>query len=577
MTSHRLNVPATGAALLLAATFALPARAEERKNSLEFGFLGGSTFYASEKHLENPGHLGLRLGWNFLPAYEVEVQWVRSNDASVQSAESTLFDRSSVGLGFLAAGGTASNDSLSARFLINPGNSRRRFKPYALFGIGYSEYTLDPELPPGDEGQVDDTVFTFGGGIRMRLTPHMAFRAEFESEYALSDQFHNEHLNVGLTWVVGGGKPADTDGDGILDLSDRCPDTPKGALVDSHNGCPWDLDVDGIMEGIDKCPETPRSWPVDPAGCPLDTDGDAVPDGADKCADTPKGALVKQDGCPFDTDKDTVFDGIDRCPDTPAGGLVDPPDSPTAGCPHDSDNDEVVDGVDQCPLTPAGAWVDEKGCPKDSDGDRALDGLDPCPDSPKGDKTDREGCPRVRLDKPEAQILQNVKFVEGIELWPGTDAWLALLVEALTYWQDVGIEVGVYTDNQGSATANKNIAQRRAEVVREWLVAHGIEKRRISIRGYGSVNFVAENDTEEGRDKNRRVEVKRVSGDLRKHPAPIAEPEAEPAPEPAPASPPEPAPASPPDPAPAPAPEPAPSNPAPAGPAPSEPAPPPGA
>ncbi len=591
MTSHRLNVPAIGAALMLAASISLPALAEERKNSWEFGFFGGNTYYASEKYLDNGVHYGVRAGWNFQPAYEIELQWLRSTDSNVQSADSTLFDRQSVGFAFLAADGTVTNDSLAARFLINPGNTRRRFKPYAVFGVGYSEYTLDPALAPADEGQINDVVFSAGGGIRMRLSPHLAFRAEFETEYALNDQFHNEQLNVGLTWVLGGGKPADSDGDGILDLSDRCPDTPKGALVDSRNGCPWDLDVDGIMEGVDKCPETPRSWPVDPAGCPLDTDGDAVPDGTDKCADTPKGALVKQDGCPFDTDKDTVFDGIDRCPDTPAGGLVDPPDSPTAGCPHDSDNDEVVDGVDQCPLTPAGAWVDEKGCPKDSDGDRALDGIDPCPDSPKASKTDREGCPRVRLDKPEPQILQNVKFVEGIEIWPGTDAWLSLLVDALTYWQDIGIEIGVYTDNEGSAAANKNIAQRRAEVLREWLVTHGIEKRRLSIRGYGAVNFITENDTDDGRGQNRRVEVKRVSGDLRKHPAPEPEPAPEPAPaaetpsaaasETPPAAAPEATPPAAPEtsPAPAPTPEqpaepaPAPAEPAPAESAPAEPAP----
>src|SRR5207245_878450 len=83
------------------------------------------------------------------------------------------------------------------------------------------------------------------------------------------------------------------------------------------------------------------------------------------------------------------------------------------------------------------ATVDEEGCPHDSDGDKVLDGIDQCPDTPKGQKIDKEGCPRVRLDKPDPQIVQNVKFVQGIELYPGSDAWLQLLVDALQYWGDL--------------------------------------------------------------------------------------------------------------------------------------------
>src|SRR5207247_937978 len=121
----------------------------------------------------------------------------------------------------------------------------------------------------------------------------------------------------------------------------------------------------------------------------------------------------------------------------------------------------------------------------------------------------------------EPQVLQNVKVVEGINLWPGTDAWLQLLVDAQNYWSDVNIEIGVYTDNKGSAAAKRQLSQRRAEVIREWLVQHGIDKSRISIKGYGATNFIADNDTEEGREKNNRVEVKRISGDLRRHPKPL--------------------------------------------------------
>jgi len=572
--------------LLIILPFMAPsARAEEKKGAWEAGFLYGTSFFSNELRLSNEAEYGVRFGWYWRPAYEWEFQYRTTGSADLQNENSTLI--ANPGVFFVVPGRkfTFNADSYGVRFLINPRNVKRRFKPYAVFGYGMTKYSEDPAFGPGEKGDLSGRMITIGGGVRMRLFPHLALRTEFTTEYEPTNIYHSESLNLGLTWVWGGGGgaggSADGDGDGVVDLNDRCPDTPKGALVDSHNGCPWDLDQDGIMEGIDKCAETPRGWPVDPSGCPLDTDGDGVPDGSDTCADTPKGAIANVEGCPTDADGDSVWDGLDKCPDTPKGAVVDPMDSPTAGCPHDADNDGVFDGVDGCPLTPAGATVDEKGCPHDSDGDKVLDGLDQCPDTPKGQKIDKEGCPRLRLDKPEPQVVQNVKFVEGIELWPGTDAWLQLLIDAMQYWSDVSVEIGVYTDNKGSATANRNISQRRAEVVRGWLAQHGIDAKRIAIKGYGAVNFIAENDTEEGREKNRRVEVKRVTGDLRKHPKPVVE---EPATEPAPAASPAPSTAAPealapsapekaPEPAPEPAPAPSPEAPAPGSPAPEAPAP----
>jgi len=67
--------------------------------------------------------------------------------------------------------------------------------------------------------------------------------------------------------VDGNGCPIDSDGDGVPDYLDKCPDTPKGMAVDA-NGCP-DTDGDGVPDNLDKCPGTPRGVPVDATGCPL--------------------------------------------------------------------------------------------------------------------------------------------------------------------------------------------------------------------------------------------------------------------------------------------------------------------
>jgi OOP family OmpA-OmpF porin len=88
----------------------------------------------------------------------------------------------------------------------------------------------------------------------------------------------------------------DSDGDGVPDYLDKCPDTPKGVKVDK-DGCPLDSDGDGVPDYLDKCPDTPQRVKVDKDGCPLDSDGDGVPDYLDKCPDTPQGAKVDKDGC----------------------------------------------------------------------------------------------------------------------------------------------------------------------------------------------------------------------------------------------------------------------------------------
>ena len=105
--------------------------------------------------------------------------------------------------------------------------------------------------------------------------------------------------------------PVDSDGDGVYDNADQCPDTPRGAEVD-RAGCPLDTDVDGVYDYEDKCPDTPRGVSVNSQGCPLDTDNDGIYDYLDTCLNTPAHARVNKKGCwileglHFDTGKSTI-------------------------------------------------------------------------------------------------------------------------------------------------------------------------------------------------------------------------------------------------------------------------------
>jgi len=114
----------------------------------------------------------------------------------------------------------------------------------------------------------------------------------------------------------------DTDGDGIADKKDSCPDTPEKITVDKK-GCPFDTDDDGIYDYLDQCQETPSGVVVDSNGCPKDTDEDSVPDYLDLCANTPRGSPVDAKGCIVDADGDGVFDHVDQCASTPKGARVD--------------------------------------------------------------------------------------------------------------------------------------------------------------------------------------------------------------------------------------------------------------
>jgi outer membrane protein OmpA-like peptidoglycan-associated protein len=78
---------------------------------------------------------------------------------------------------------------------------------------------------------------------------------------------------------------------------------------------------------------------------------------------------------------------------------------------------------------------------------------------------------------------------------------------ALKLAKDLKVEVGGHTDNVGSADANLKLSQQRAQAVMAALVERGVAAGRLTAKGYGQSSPVADNRTEEGRAKNRRVEL----------------------------------------------------------------------
>ncbi|OGU49348.1 MAG: hypothetical protein A2006_11970 [Ignavibacteria bacterium GWC2_35_8] len=81
-------------------------------------------------------------------------------------------------------------------------------------------------------------------------------------------------------------------------------------------------------------------------------------------------------------------------------------------------------------------------------------------------------------------------------------------VQVLTQNPDLKIEIQGYTDSMGSETYNLNLSERRAKIVMDYLVANGISKKRLEVKGFGESNPIADNKTIEGRSLNRRIEFK---------------------------------------------------------------------
>ena len=331
----------------------------------------------------------------------------------------------------------------------------KTIEPYLGVGGGYT--WLD-EIGAG----------TLNGSLGLRFWFSEKFGVDVNSTYkhAFEDYLpkHFQH-SVGVVIKFGG---VDTDGDGIYDQDDACPEE---AGLEIFNGCP-DSDGDGIQDSKDDCPNT--------AG------------------------LAEFNGCP-DSDGDGVMDKDDNCPDT--AGLKS-----LAGCP-DADGDGVADGDDNCP-NQAGPSANN-GCPwPDADGDGVLDKDDQCPN--EAGVAANNGCPEVVVPTAEVQKTLN-EYAKTILFDTGkssikkeSEEVLASIIAILNEYPQAKFVIEGHTDSVGSIKLNQRLSDTRANSVKEYLVENGVDQFRLSSKGYGESKPIASNKTRAGRAQNRRVEINLV-------------------------------------------------------------------
>jgi len=319
-------------------------------------------------------------------------------------------------------------------------------------GIG-GGYTWVDDIGFGTGNAQAGIKFWFNESIALNL--QSTYKHAFEDTYGIS---HFQH-SAGIVFQFGG---KDTDGDGIYDKDDECPETPGLA---EFNGCP-DTDGDGIEDRKDECPNTPGLAEFN--GCP-DTDGDGVPDHLDECPTV--AGLVALNGCP-DADGDGIPDHLDKCPNEAGPASND-------GCPfEDRDGDGVLDKDDQCP--DVAGTVANKGCPEVS-----VEIIKQLNDYSKTVLFDLN---KSTIRKESYSALQNI-------------------VDIMKEYPNAAFHIGGHTDSSGRDAYNMKLSKERAASVKDYLITIGMDGSRLSSEGYGEEKPIATNATAAGRQQNRRVEI----------------------------------------------------------------------
>ena len=118
----------------------------------------------------------------------------------------------------------------------------------------------------------------------------------------------------------------------------------------------------------------------------------------------------------------------------------------------------------------------------------------------------------MKYDPPKVFTLKNIFFETGLYTFSKESSpALNVLVDALKTKTTMVIEIGGHTDNIGNPASNQKLSADRAKAVRDYLIKHGIEPKRLIAKGYGDTQPVASNETPEGRQQNRRTEVRIIS------------------------------------------------------------------
>ncbi len=320
----------------------------------------------------------------------------------------------------------------------------KRVIPYFTAGLGYVHENVN-----GGHLQIP-----VGAGLDFVLSELLILNVQAEYRQSLETNRNNIQTGIGFK-VLLGKSVRDSDGDGIPDNMDACPDLFGDVTA---QGCP-DKDGDGIADHMDACPDI--FGEASAQGCP-DRDGDSVADFEDLCPDEfgdPANA-----GCPLTTVVEIKTTEVEV-----TNPLLD------------SDGDGIPDIDDKCPYDAGPAW--NRGCPEIKEEDQ-----------------------RILED-----AMKEVQFdINKATLRPQSFKILDQIVELMKKYPEYYIVINGHTDNTGSEALNQKLSEERARTCYDYLREKGVSAQKMSYRGYGQTKPIYSNETEVGRALNRRVEFRMI-------------------------------------------------------------------
>jgi outer membrane protein OmpA-like peptidoglycan-associated protein len=341
--------------------------------------------------------------------------------------------------------------------------------PYVAIGDGF-DHISSPDTTLGSD---TDWAPHVGAGFRFLVHRSVTVRVDGRFLRGPSQQ-PPFHLNASLgEFMVGvsyrpSRAPAeppppppppavDSDGDGIFDAEDKCPNEAEDKdLFDDTDGCPDpDNDADGVNDDVDRCPLEPEDMDgfEDDDGCPdKDNDADGVPDTSDKCPNEPedRDGFRDMDGCPDpDNDGDSFIDAQDKCPNEA----------------------EVINGVD-----------DDDGCP---DKGNAL----------------------VVVSPDRLELLESIVFKKALIQKESLNLLAQIAATLRTHPEILRLRITVYVNPSKKPDDDKRLSEQRALAIRDYLVKFGIDDKRLDPRGFGGQNPLVDSKTKNAAAINDRVDL----------------------------------------------------------------------